>query len=33
MGIFKLNQEIVIVTVIGQKGLSCNLIGRKKPLL
>lgn len=30
MGTFKLNQEIVIVTVISQKGLSCNLIGRKK---
>jgi xanthine dehydrogenase accessory factor len=30
MGIFKLNQEIVIVTVISQKGLSCSLVGRKK---
>lgn len=30
MGIFKLNQEIVIVTVISQKGLPYNLIGRKK---
>ncbi len=30
MGTFKLNQEIVIATVISQKGLSRNLIGRKK---
>ncbi|MFX4261007.1 XdhC family protein [Pelotomaculum propionicicum] len=30
MGTFKLNQEIVIATVISQKGLSCSLIGRKK---